>query len=194
MAGRYVDWYAKERRQDWTTPRAFFNELHQEFGFTLDGASSNDNGLLPRTSTPDRPVPWTNERVFCNPPWSNIPPFVELAATSKAAVLLVPARTNCKWFHRALELGAEVRFFLGKLKFGSAKWNSPVDCLLLIWGSGLVGPRQGVTPKEVKVINGIGRCPACQHLDVLHSAGIDETEFCGWEDCQCLDREIPYED
>ncbi len=129
---RYVDHYQGERKQDRRTPRAFFEKLNGRFGFTLDGAATAENALLPRFSTEQAPVSWEGERVFCNPPWSDVRPFVELAPTAKVACLLVPARTNCKWFHRALELGGKPEFFLGKLNF-SAKWNSPIDCVLLVW-------------------------------------------------------------
>lgn len=129
----YVDHYAGPRKQDLTTPATLFDALHAEFDFTLDGAASPENALLPRYSTIEQPAPWDGERVFCNPPWSNIRPFVELAVTARLAVLLVPARCNAKWFHRALELGAKVRCFLGKPKFGNSKWNSPVDCVLLVF-------------------------------------------------------------
>jgi hypothetical protein len=128
---RYVDWYGKARRQNWRTPSALFDALHAEFAFTLDGASEPGNGLLPLASTADNPISWQGHRVFCNPPWSNILPFVEQAAIADLAVLLVPARVNCKWFHRALELGAWPRFFLGRPTFVGAKHNCPVDCLLL---------------------------------------------------------------
>jgi hypothetical protein len=131
----YVEHYTGARRQNWTTPRDFFLDLHREYGFTMDGASEPGNGHLDRASTADAPLSWIGERVFCNPPWSSIPPFVELAAVADLAVLLVPARTNCGWFHRALELDAVPRFFKGKLRFGGAKWNSPVDCLLLVFAS-----------------------------------------------------------
>lgn len=129
----YVSWYGGERRQTWQTPPALFERLNAEYGFTLDGASEPGNGLLPRASTADDPLPWTFERVFCNPPWSNIAPFVEQAAHAELAVLLVPARTNARWFHRALELGASVVYFLGKPKFVGAKHTSPVDCVLLVF-------------------------------------------------------------
>lgn len=132
---RYHDWYQGERSQRWATPPEFFEGLHEEYDFTLDGASEDGNALLPRASTADEPLPWDGERVFCNPPWSSIPPFVELAAEADLAVLLVPARTNCRWFHRALDLGANVRFFKPKLKFVGAKHVSPVDCVLLVFGA-----------------------------------------------------------
>ena len=133
----YVDWYSGPRNQHLTTPREFFKKLHAEFGFTLDGAANEDSALLLNASTPDAPRSWSGERVFCNPPWSDIPPFVEQAAHADLAVLLVPARTNARWFHRALELGAVPRFWKGKLRFGATKHNSPVDCLLLVFTKGI---------------------------------------------------------
>lgn len=131
---QYHSWYGGKRRQSWATPPSLFDPLNAEFLFTMDGASEPGNGLLPISSTAENPLPWKGERVFCNPPWSNIPPFVELAATADLAVLLVPARTNCRWFHRALDLGARVRFFRPKPKFVGAPHVSPVDCVLLVFG------------------------------------------------------------
>lgn len=138
MSDAYVAWYGKGRHQNWRTPEEIFAPLHAEFQFTLDGASEPGNGLLLRSSTAEAPIDWTNERVFCNPPWSNIRPFLEKAPSALLAVFLVPARTNSKWFHRAIELGAEIRFFPGRPKFVlpdhvGAGHNSPVDCLLLIF-------------------------------------------------------------
>jgi len=138
-AAAYVEWYGKARIQTWTTPRTLFDELHARYQFTLDGAASHGNALLPRYATAAEPVEWAGERVFCNPPWSLIKPFVDLAPFAELAVLLVPARVNSRWFHRALGYGARVEFFLGRPKFGTgAIANSPVDCLLLKFGAGAV--------------------------------------------------------
>lgn len=134
----YVNWYGKGRHQNWRTPGPLFQALDAEFGFTLDGASEPGNGLLANASTAAAPVSWDGQRVFCNPPWSNISPFLEQAVSAAVAVFLVPARTNARWFHRALELGAEVRFFPGRPRFELLEHtgtghNSPVDCLLLVF-------------------------------------------------------------
>ena len=129
----YVKHYEGERKQDRRTPRDFFAGLHAEYGFTLDGAATKKNALLPRFCTSRKAHDWSGERVFCNPPWGNIPPFIERAANADLAVLLVPARVNAKWFHRALALGATPRYWAGKLCF-DGPWNSPVDCLLLVFG------------------------------------------------------------
>lgn len=130
---RYVDHYQGERKQDRRTPKEFFAKLHDEYQFTLDGAATAENALLPRFSSAEAPISWKGERVFCNPPWSDIPPFIEQMPNAEFSCLLVPARTNCKWFHRALDLGAKPEFFKGKLSF-SGPWNSPIDCLLLLFG------------------------------------------------------------
>ena len=140
---RYVDWYKGVRKQTHQTPPDLFAKLHAEFAFTMDGAAERHNRLLKHASTWAKPLPWAGERVFCNPPWSGIGPFVELAATAEFACLLVPARTNCRWFHRAIALGATVRFFLGKPKFVGNKSTSPVNCVLLLFGN--------AEPREVAV-------------------------------------------
>lgn len=133
IATRYIDHFKGERKQDLTTPFEFFRRLDLRFNFTLDGAASSGNALVARYSSIERELPWKSERVFCNPPWSSIPQFLEYAPAAEIAVFLVPARVNAKWFHRALELGAKVEYFCGKLKFGGCEWNSPVDCLLLVF-------------------------------------------------------------
>jgi hypothetical protein len=130
----YVDWYGRARRQNWTTPLDLFARLDDEYRFTIDGASEPGNGLCSRASTVTAPIDWHGERVFCNPPWSNIRPFVDRAPDADLAVLLVPARTNARWFHAAIDLGAVPRFFLGRPRFGGGKSNSPVDVLLLVFG------------------------------------------------------------
>ena len=137
--GKYTDWYGGKRSQSWRTPPSLFDPLNEEFGFTLDGASEPGNGLLPRASTAEKPLPWDGESVFCNPPWSNIPAFLEMAPLSKLTVFLVPARTNSRWFHRALALGMTPRFFLGRPTFVGGKSCCPVDCLFLVCGAAGVG-------------------------------------------------------
>ena len=121
------------RRQDRRTPKVFFDKLDARFNFTLDGAATKANRLTPNFSSRVHPLNWHGERVFCNPPWGNIPPFIELASTADLAVVLVPARVNSRWFHRALALGAKPEYWQGKLSV-SGPWNSPIDCLLLIFG------------------------------------------------------------
>lgn len=133
-SGRYVDHYTGPRQQDRRTPVTFFHKLDETRHFTMDGAATAENALLPKFSAEGAELSWIGERVFCNPPWSNIPPFLEFAPLAEYACLLVPARVNAKWFHRALDLGGRPEYWQGKLSF-SGPWNSPIDCLLLNFGS-----------------------------------------------------------
>lgn len=131
----FVAHYAGERAQDWRTPRPVFDALHTEFQFTLDGAASPENALLPRFSSAEAPVPWAGERVFCNPPWRKIRAFVEMAPAAEVAVFVVPARVNSRWFHRALALGAKLRFPEGRIKYERENASAPpFDSLFLVFG------------------------------------------------------------
>jgi site-specific DNA-methyltransferase (adenine-specific) len=47
--------------------------------------------------------------------------------------MLVPARTDVKWFHKALEYGAKVQFIKGRLKFGNSKQSAPFPSIFLIF-------------------------------------------------------------
>lgn len=137
MEASSLPFYLGPRDQAIRTPRAFFAALHLEYRFTLDGASSDQNALLPKHSTKEAQLPWDGERVFCNPPWANVGPFLELAPTADLAVFLVPARVNSRWFHRALALGGRPRFFLKRVRFtpnpGKRANDSGFDCLLLVF-------------------------------------------------------------
>lgn len=50
-------------------------------------------------------------------------------------VLLIPARTDTRWFHEYLyrKPNVELRFVRGRLKFGSSKNSSPFPSMLAIF-------------------------------------------------------------
>lgn len=123
---------------DWATPQDLFDKLHLEFGFTIDVAASDSNAKLPRYFTIDDDglsQTWDDEVVWCNPPYGRqIGHWVYKAASSRATtVLLVPCRTDTRWFHDYALGRAEIRFIRGRLKFGAATDNAPFPCMLLIF-------------------------------------------------------------
>src|SRR5688572_22395659 len=99
------------------TPRALFDQLNQEFGFTLDAAASHGNALCPHYYTetglfgpethPGQRFQtlacgvdgltgsWTSERVWCNPPFTMLQEFTDKAWEEQGGtdliVMLVPA-------------------------------------------------------------------------------------------------------
>jgi phage N-6-adenine-methyltransferase len=91
--GRATD-DTKGARQCWRTPPDFFGQLHEVFGFTVDGCASADNALLPRywTEAHDcRVQDWSSEVAFCNPPFGMSGTILPCAAKAKTAVVLLPA-------------------------------------------------------------------------------------------------------
>lgn len=77
---------------DWRTPYRLFKNLHREFGFTIDGAASKHDTLLPRFTDDIHNQSWDGERVFCNPPYSDTKTFLVKAPEADLAVFLIPYR------------------------------------------------------------------------------------------------------
>ncbi|EEW0953278.1 DNA methylase [Escherichia coli] len=84
----------------WRTPFLLFKNLHREFGLTLDGAASKHDALLPRFTDDIHNQSWVGEKVFCNPPYSDIPSFLVKASESDLAVFLIPHRANTSYWLR----------------------------------------------------------------------------------------------
>ena len=45
----------------WTTPKEFFNKLHQEFNFTLDAAALRSSAVVPNYLGPDHEYGWRQD-------------------------------------------------------------------------------------------------------------------------------------
>lgn len=131
-------------KMDWGTPQDFFDELNKEFNFTLDPCATpktakckkyyteNDNGLIQN---------WSGETVFCNPPYgSEIKHWVKKCHDEGGGrtkvVMLIPARTDTRYFHEYIYHKAEIRFIKGRLKFeGNQKCSgsAPFPSMLVIY-------------------------------------------------------------
>ena len=80
---------------------------------------------------------WDNEIVFCNPPYGRqISKWVEKAYNSSAlTVMLLPARTDTKWFHKWIykKDSVKVEFLKGRLKFSNSKNFAPFPSMIVIF-------------------------------------------------------------
>lgn len=125
-------------KEDWETPQELFNELDQEFNFTIDVCADNRNKKCKRFYTKEENgllQNWNNEIVWCNPPYGRkIGEWVKKAEESNATVvMLLPARTDTKWFHKYIYKKAEIRFIKGRLKFGNSKNSAPFPSMIVIF-------------------------------------------------------------
>ena len=84
----------------WRTPFLLFKNLHREFGFTIDGAATKHDALLPRFTDDIRNQSWDGERVFCNPPYSDTKTFLAKASEADLAVFLIPYRPHTTYWLR----------------------------------------------------------------------------------------------
>lgn len=76
--------------------------------------------------------------MFCNPPYSEIKKWVqksyfESLRPGTIVVMLIPARTDTRYFHDYILNRSEVRFIKGRIKFGDAKYNAPFPSMVVIF-------------------------------------------------------------
>ena len=125
----------------WATPQDFFDALDAEFHFTLDACAVKENAKCEAYYTPEQDgldQPWTG-RVWCNPPYGrNVGQWVKKAHDTASGggfvVMLLPARTDTRWFHDYIYRKTEVRFIKGRLKFGSCQNAAPFPSMVVIFG------------------------------------------------------------
>lgn len=139
-------------RDLWQTPPELFAALDREFHFKADIAASHTNHLHPKYLTLEDDALSSNKRwemlaegnLWCNPPYSDITPWVEKASTlpeggNVGVVMLVPSDTSVGWFKLARKSCTEVRFITGgRISFVRADTKKPVNgnnkgSMLLIW-------------------------------------------------------------
>jgi len=126
---------------EWATPQKIFDELNEEFGFNLDPCASSENHKCDRFYTIEDDglsQKWGGCRVFCNPPYSQIDKWVEKAfretrEDNTLVVLLIPSRTDTRYFHDFIYQRAEIRFVKGRLKFGDGKGSAPFPSMVVIF-------------------------------------------------------------
>lgn len=129
------------KTNEWATPQAFFDQLDQEFHFTLDVAATPDNAKCSKYFTQSDDgldQSWDNETVFCNPPYGRtLNQWVKKASEARGGqvVMLIPARTDTKYFHEYIYGKAEIRFIKGRLKFGDSKNSAPFPSMVVIFKS-----------------------------------------------------------
>ena len=133
--------FLRSQTVEWPTEQAFFDQLDREFLFTVDVAATAENAKCAKfydINSDGLLQDWDGETVWCNPPYGDrIKDWIYKAATSDATtVLLVPARTDVKWFHELVVGRAEVRFVKGRLRFGDAKDVAPFPSMLVIYRNG----------------------------------------------------------
>lgn len=126
----------------WETPQDFFDRLDDEFHFDLDVCATPENTKCKRYYTPEMDglsQLWDGV-CWCNPPYGReIGKWVRRAwlssATGNTVVMLIPARTDTRWFHEYIygKKRIEIRFIKGRLKFGGCKNSAPFPSMVIVF-------------------------------------------------------------
>jgi phage N-6-adenine-methyltransferase len=132
-------------KQDWTTPQSLFNKINLEFNFEWDLAASETNAKCSKFFTKEQDglkQIWDGV-CWLNPPYgdksSKMVDWIKKAYNDSknndklTVVMLIPARTNTKWFHEYCMKAAELKFILGRPKFGDSKHGLPQPLVLVVF-------------------------------------------------------------
>lgn len=150
---------------DWQTPPDLMGVLDKEFTFNLEVCASQDNRALPHVPYMGRDnglnalvhcwgIPGTPPRVYCNPPYSQLPAFITAGCTNALylpalVVMLIPAYTDTAVWHEVINKAAmEVRFLKGRLAFlmnGKKQTTARFPSAIVVFGGG--HPPTGRTPQ-----------------------------------------------
>ncbi len=127
---------------EWGTPQKLFDELNEEFNFTLDPCADEFNHKCEKyynKAQDGLKQSWVGETVFCNPPYGReLPKWVEKCYKEHiehniTVVMLIPARTDTSYFHDYIYHNSEIRFIRGRLKFSDGKNPAPFPSMIVVY-------------------------------------------------------------
>lgn len=130
-AGRKFEGLFSSLSVNWKTPKELYKQLNREFHFTFDPCPVKPkfDGLS---------ISW-RKRNYVNPPYGRkIGPWIKKAyeesQNGKLVVMLIPSRTDTKWWHDYIMKANEIRFIRGRLKFSEHKSSAPFPSAIVIFG------------------------------------------------------------
>lgn len=136
----YMD---KAKRDDWGTPPGILKWVGVDHGKWIDVAASKENRVVQRYIDKDRDALrsfWgeTGTKVWCNPPYGReLMRWVDKAVIEVAKQggpdcvwMLLPARTDTRWFRLLTQYAGTIYFITGRLKFVGAPAAAPFPSML----------------------------------------------------------------
>jgi site-specific DNA-methyltransferase (adenine-specific) len=131
--------------EEWGTPLTLYKKLDEEFHFETDPCTTQDNPLKTYVFYTKKEnglkQKWYGN-TFINPPYGkNAYEWVKEAAkrqnenTADTIVMLLPARTDTKWFHEYIlnKPNIEIRFLKGRITFVGATNPAPFPSMIVIF-------------------------------------------------------------
>ncbi len=131
---------------NWATPQDFFDKLNWRFGpFDLDPCASPHNTKCANFFTEAEDglsKNWEGHACFVNPPYGRgIDKWIEKSyneanKNNTKVVMLIPARTDTKYWHDYVMKASEIHFVKGRLKFGDSENSAPFPSAVVVFDGG----------------------------------------------------------
>ena len=125
----------------WDTPQDLIDDLATVFNWDLDVCASRPNVCDTFWTEGDDALSriWNNYRMkWCNPPYgrgvSHWYKKAWLSSPDGTTVMLVPARTDTKYWHEFVPDATLVVFIKGRLRFGEATNSAPFPSAFVVFG------------------------------------------------------------
>ena len=128
---------------EWSTPQNFFDKLNWRFGpFDLDPCADLSNAKCTNffTETENGLIKsWEGFTSFVNPPYGRgIAEWIkkgyeESRKEETTVIMLIPARTDTKYWHQYVMNADEVYFVKGRLKFGDSTNSAPFPSAVVVF-------------------------------------------------------------
>lgn len=147
----------ESHKQEWETPDDLFNRLNEEFHFDIDLAADSRNcKCVPYYNRKDNALNQTwKGTCWLNPPYGAKEhklsdwvkkAYLETRKRGCTVVMLIPARTNTRWWHDYCMKATEIRFLNGRPKFGDAEHGLPQPLALVVFRCNRSHPRLASYP------------------------------------------------
>lgn len=135
-----LDKQFESAKTEWETPLDLFNPLNDEFRFEMDVCALPENTKCEKFLSPDDDglVSKWGGVCWCNPPYGrDLAKWVRKACCETwngvTTVMLIPVRSNTKWWHELCIPFGEIRFVLGRPKFGGADQGLPWPLAVIVF-------------------------------------------------------------
>ena len=133
-----------EIKDSWSTPQFIFDFYNNIYNYGVDLCADHINHKcdfyiteemnaldLSTTLSTLTLCDSENMNIWCNPPYSDVTPWVELCIelSNRLGItvsMLIPADTSVKWFKKAWDNASRVDFINGRLAFINAASGKPV--------------------------------------------------------------------
>lgn len=166
------------KSDEYSTPSKFIEWLDGYYAFVCDAAARKENNVCKHFYSPRRENSVCKHfyspsrdalqqdcwggfgNTFCNPPYSIVSKFIDKAIEQTkdhkgSIVFLVPARTDAKWFHTAMDKATSCLLIKGRLKFGPGETSAPFPSCIITFNRdyylGINRKRTGCVIKPIEL-------------------------------------------